>query len=91
LAVAFVLLSAEPGIEKQVLEEVKKIPHVTDAHIVFGIYDILAKVEAHTMAEVKETITREIRLLDHIEGTLTLLVADSAQSSDPVPSVALRS
>jgi DNA-binding Lrp family transcriptional regulator len=79
LAVAFVLISAESGVEAEALQQLESIDQVTEAHVVYGIYDILVKVEASNLQEVKEVIARQIRFLDHIEGTMTLLVAESPQ------------
>jgi DNA-binding Lrp family transcriptional regulator len=79
LATAFVLINAESGVESETLGQLLQMHNVSEAHLVYGVYDIFVKVEADSMEEVKETITREIRSLDHIEGTMTLLVAEPSQ------------
>jgi DNA-binding Lrp family transcriptional regulator len=76
LAVAFVLISAESGVEDEVRKQILKVDHVTEAYVVYGIYDIVAKVEADTLDEVKQTVSWKIRELDHVEATMTLLVAE---------------
>ncbi len=73
MAIAFVLIDAESGVEFELLKELRETEHVAEAHVVYGVYDILAKIEGSTPEEVKETIIRKIRYLDHVEGTLTLL------------------
>lgn len=70
------LISAESGVEDEVRKQILNVDHVTEAFVVYGIYDIVAKVEADTLDEVKQTISWKIRDLDHIEATMTLLVAD---------------
>ncbi len=42
---AFVLINTEIGAEEEVVNELKKIPYIKEAHVVYGVYDIVAKVE----------------------------------------------
>ena len=73
---AFVLINSEIGAEDQVLEELKKIPNVKEAYIVYGVYDIIAKVEAENMEKLKEVVTWQIRRLDKVRSTLTMIVLE---------------
>lgn len=74
LATAFVLINAEIGAESDVLRELKGIPEVKEAHMVYGVYDIIARVETETMQELKEVISWKIRRLDKVRSTLTMIV-----------------
>lgn len=71
---AFVLINTEIGAEEEVAKELKKIEQVRDAQVVYGVYDIIAKVEADTMDKLKETVSWRIRRLDKVRSTLTMLV-----------------
>lgn len=73
---AFVLINADLGTEEDLVRELKKIPNVTEVHVVYGVYDIIAKVEADTMEKVKETITWHIRRLEKVRSTLTMIVVE---------------
>jgi len=42
------------------------------------VYDIIAKVEADDMNNLKETITWRIRRLDKVRSTLTMIVISQA-------------
>ncbi|MFW9905462.1 MAG: Lrp/AsnC family transcriptional regulator [Promethearchaeota archaeon] len=75
---AFVLVNAEIGSEDEVLEDLKSTKGVVGAWIVYGVYDIVAKVEADTMDELKEIITSNIRGLDNVRSTLTMIVVEGA-------------
>ena len=75
---AFVLVNAEIGSEDEVLEDLKTTKGVVGAWIVYGVYDIVAKVEADTMDELKETITTNIRGLENVRSTLTMIVVEGA-------------
>jgi len=59
---AFVLINTEIGSEEEILKELNKIPNVKEAYIVYGVYDIVAKVEAENMDKLKEVISWRIAL-----------------------------
>ncbi|UCE12846.1 MAG: Lrp/AsnC ligand binding domain-containing protein [Candidatus Heimdallarchaeota archaeon] len=75
---AFVLVNAEIGSEDEVLEDLKTTKGVVGAWIVYGVYDIVAKIEAETMDELKEIITTNIRGLENVRSTLTMIVVEGA-------------
>jgi len=77
MPVAFVLINAEIGSEDDVLKELKKIPNVKEAYVVYGVYDIVGKVEAETMDKLKEIITWKIRRLEKVRSTLTMIVVEA--------------
>ena len=76
---AFVLINSELGSEEDVLAELKKVKGVKEAYVVYGVYDILAKVEAESMDKLKESITRNIRQLDKVRSTLTMIVIEGSK------------
>ncbi|WP_455367733.1 Lrp/AsnC ligand binding domain-containing protein [[Eubacterium] cellulosolvens] len=73
---AFVLINAEIGSEDELLKELKKIPNVIEAHTVYGVYDIVVKVESDTMEKLKELVTWKVRRLDKVRSTLTMIVME---------------
>ena len=74
---AFVLVNAEIGSEDEVLDELKGTNGVIGAWIVYGVYDIVAKIEADTMDKLKEIITTNIRGLENVRSTLTMIVVEA--------------
>ncbi len=73
---AYVLINTEIGSESEVLEAIKKIKNVIEAHAVYGVYDLIAKIEAETMNKFKETVTWEIRRLNKVRSTLTMITIE---------------
>ncbi|MFW9993296.1 MAG: Lrp/AsnC family transcriptional regulator [Candidatus Odinarchaeota archaeon] len=71
---AYVLINAEVGAEDAVLERVLSVPHVKEAYIVYGVYDIICRVEAETMTKLKDIITEKIRKIDLVRSTLTMIL-----------------
>ncbi len=74
LATAYVLIMAEIGTEREVLKGLKEISEAKEAHMVYGVYDIIARIEAGSMEELKEVISLKIRQLEKIRSTLTMIV-----------------
>jgi DNA-binding Lrp family transcriptional regulator len=76
---AFVLINTEIGSEADVLKDLKKVEGVDEAHAVYGVYDIIARVKADTMDRLKETVTWKIRRLDKVRSTLTMIVVEETK------------
>ncbi|MEM1573936.1 MAG: Lrp/AsnC ligand binding domain-containing protein [Candidatus Methanomethylicaceae archaeon] len=73
---AFVLINVEAGADKEVLENVKKIPEVKQAYMVYGVYDLIAILEADTLEKLRECVTKKIRQLDKVRSTMTMIVME---------------
>jgi DNA-binding Lrp family transcriptional regulator len=77
LPLAFVLINAELGSEEEVVKELKKLPNVKEVYVVYGVYDLIVKVEAESLDKLKEYIFSKIRQMDKIRSTLTMIVTSS--------------
>jgi len=73
---AFVLINVESGSEEEVLKQIKKIEGVEEAYYSYGVYDIIAKIKAETMAKLRETVTQKMRTLSKVRSTLTLIMME---------------
>ncbi|WP_309492935.1 Lrp/AsnC ligand binding domain-containing protein [Candidatus Hecatella orcuttiae] len=73
MVLAFVMVNVEPGTEKEVAKAVTELKSVKDVYFVYGIYDLIAKIEAETDDELKDCIA-EIRKLENVKSTLTMTV-----------------
>jgi len=76
MATAFVFMNIDPGTEKAILKILREVPEVKEAHFVYGVYDVVAKVQADSMDHLKEVISWKIRRLDKIRSTLTTIVGE---------------
>jgi DNA-binding Lrp family transcriptional regulator len=76
MASAFVLINTEIGSESEVLDQLKKIDTVSESYMVYGVYDVVAKVSADTMEKLKEIVTWKVRRLDKVRSTLTMIVIE---------------
>jgi DNA-binding Lrp family transcriptional regulator len=73
LSLAYVMMNTIPDKMEAVLKEVKKIDGIEDAFMLYGVYDIIAKVKVKTTEELKVTILN-IRKLRNVTSTLTLRI-----------------
>ncbi len=70
---AFVLVNCDLGSEEAIIDDLKHIESVKEVHGTFGAYDIIAKIESPEREKLRETITWNIRKLEHVRSTLTLM------------------
>ena len=71
---AFLLISAVVGQEDQVIIDLQAIHEVKESYVVYGVYDVIAKVEAESMQHLKDVVGLRIRQLDSVRTTLTMVV-----------------
>jgi DNA-binding Lrp family transcriptional regulator len=73
---AFVLINYDIGAEKKILNKLKTLPGVIEASEVNGVYDIVVKIASDSLDRLKDTITRDIRTIDTVRSTMTLIVVE---------------
>jgi DNA-binding Lrp family transcriptional regulator len=78
---AYILVNTEIGSEKQVLKALKKINGVEEVHNLWGVYDIIVNVKAHSMDELKHIITNRIEKIHKINSKLTMLINEKNQNT----------
>jgi DNA-binding Lrp family transcriptional regulator len=76
MPMAYVLITTETGAVDSVLASLKKIEFVKETYMVYGVYDIIATVKADTMDKLKEIVTWNLRSLDKVRSTLTMIVVE---------------
>ena len=76
MPIAFVLINAEIGSEEEVLNSLKDVEGIEEAYIVYGVYDIVAKIKADSMDKLKDVVTWRIRRLNKVRSSLTMIVVE---------------
>lgn len=74
-ATAIVLIVAEPGREKEVYGELVGIPEVAEQMLLFGEYDLYAKIVCEDYALLGSVVINRIRSIDGVDSTKTLTAA----------------
>jgi DNA-binding Lrp family transcriptional regulator len=70
---AYVLVVADPGQTRKVLEAIKAIPAVQECHEVMGPYDIVAELEVQSLTDVPPILSQQLRAIPGIESTTSLV------------------
>ena len=70
---AFVLINTELGQEATVVEALQHVNGINDVQALYGIYDVIAEVESESMDKVKEIVFNNIRRLESVKTTITLI------------------
>jgi DNA-binding Lrp family transcriptional regulator len=75
---AFVMVNCDLEIESEqkAINKLKNVQGVIDVNEVTGVYDIVVKITSDTLESLKEIITRDIRTIDVIRSTMTLIVIE---------------
>ena len=73
VTIAYVLIKSDLGSEQKVIEELEKIEQVSRVDRTFGDYDMVVKLESEHIEKIRETISWNIKKLDKIRSTLTLI------------------
>ena len=73
---AYVLINIESGSEDKVLRDIKKTPGIQEVYVSYGVYDLLVKVAADSVDEMREIVTRRLRTIDDVRSTLTLTIVE---------------
>ncbi len=72
--VAFIILVVEVGKEYEVLNLIKNIENVTEVRVVYGEYDLIARLEVDSMKKLEKSIMK-IRNIKGVLRTATLISA----------------
>jgi DNA-binding Lrp family transcriptional regulator len=70
---AFILLTIEIGSKEKIIDALKNKSEVKAVHQLYGVYDIIARMESDTMLNLKDAISR-IRRLREVRSVQTMIV-----------------
>ncbi len=73
MTIAYVLIKSDLGAEQKVIDQLEKLEQVVRIDRTFGDYDMVVKLESEHIEKIRETIARNIKKIDKIRATLTLV------------------
>jgi len=76
MVIAFVLCVTQAGKEKEVVDKLSKLKEVEEAHIVYGEYDVIAKIKLDDLKMLDTFIVDKIRGIGEIQVTSTMISSD---------------
>lgn len=60
----------------ELVKALAKVNGVTEAHSSRGVYDAVAVVQAGSLGQVKQIVSKEIRGFENVKSTLTLTLIE---------------
>ena len=76
MPMAYVLINTEPKHMENVVSKLEKLDSVVEIFPVYGVYDVVAKIQAETMEKLKDIVTWKVRSLDEVRSTITMLILE---------------
>ena len=72
----YILIKLVPGLESGALSQIRVIPGVVAVNLVFGQWDAIAIAESKSLFELAKIIVGEVRGIQGVQDTTTLLEAE---------------
>ncbi|WP_027119077.1 Lrp/AsnC ligand binding domain-containing protein [Natronorubrum tibetense] len=73
---AFIMIKTAAGKSEGLLESIRDVESVSDAHIVAGTYDIIAEIDAPEVYNVLEAVSSGVQGLEGVTDTKTYIAMD---------------
>jgi DNA-binding Lrp family transcriptional regulator len=74
MVTAFVLCGVSPGTERVALKKLQKIAE--EAHIIYGEYDLIAKITVERPEDLEDFILDKLRRVEEVQKTHTWIAMD---------------
>ncbi|MFH1072465.1 MAG: Lrp/AsnC ligand binding domain-containing protein [Nanoarchaeota archaeon] len=72
---AFILITVEPGQEREVFDKLRKLEEVKSINEIYGEWDIILKLEVNDIRKVDLFVTEKISRNPNVKATSTMIVA----------------
>ena len=84
VSTAFVLINSDLGKDVKIIAKIKEIlepENSTTFEIqgVYGVYDIVLKISSDDSPKLRGIVTNQIRKIENIQSTLTMMVIDEQE------------
>jgi DNA-binding Lrp family transcriptional regulator len=72
---AYVLFKVSSGTEREVCQQLAEFDEVLHADIIFGEYDVVAKIETSDLSTLEEFVSDKIRAVPNVLVTSTMIIS----------------
>ena len=76
MSIAFVLINVNIGEEAELVRELETFELVKEVYTVYGVHDLIVRLEAESTDQLKELIVGKIKRLSKVRATSTLFAID---------------
>lgn len=81
---AFMGINIEPGFAEEITDDLSKVEEVLEIHEIHGRFDLLLKVRAKNLEQMRDIVVNKIRILPHIIETELMTVLKSRKEEQMV-------
>jgi DNA-binding Lrp family transcriptional regulator len=80
------LINSNLGTDVEIIAKIKKMlanqnDVKLDIHGVYGVYDIIVKLSSDDSTKLRSIVTNDIRKLENVQSTLTMMVIEQQEKS----------
>tara|TARA_B100000029_G_scaffold110971_1_gene102924 strand:+ start:992 stop:1228 length:237 start_codon:yes stop_codon:yes gene_type:complete len=75
-SLAWILISCEPGRERDVYLQLLDMPVVSEVSVVYGELDLVARIDFESEKEMSKTLIEEMRHVEGIRKTEALIAVE---------------
>lgn len=72
---AFILLTVEMAAQREILNQIRALDEVSEAHLIFGAFDIILKAEFGSNEELSVFVVDKIKSIPGVGDTQTNIAA----------------
>jgi DNA-binding Lrp family transcriptional regulator len=73
--IAFVLFKVSSGTEREVCQKLIEFDEVLQADIIFGEFDVVAKIETQDLSALEEFVSEKVRTVSNVLVTSTMIIS----------------
>ncbi len=82
--IAFVLINSDLGKDVEIIGKIKEIMQSEkdikfELQGVYGVYDIVVKVSSDDSPKLRSIVTNQIRKIENVQSTLTMMVIEEQE------------
>ena len=82
--IAFVLINSDLGKDVETIQKIKEIIESEkdvkfELQGVYGVYDIVVKVSSDDSPKLRSIVTNQIRKIENVQSTLTMMVIEEQE------------
>ena len=86
MPISYVLINSNLGTDVEIIEKIKEMMLAQDdvkfeIQGVYGVYDIIIKLSSDNNEKLKSIVTNDIRKIENVQSTLTMLVIEQQEKS----------
>ena len=82
---AYVLFKVASGTEREVAQKLIEFEEVTQSDILFGEYDVIARVSTEDLDKLEEFVSEKIRTVQNVLVTSTMIISREYKGKGGIP------